>query len=446
MRPYKTIRQIGILILTAIILIFSTSCRKNNKDAQLHTDTERVVIKKGQTESGFNIINMGNNPLSFTIESSFELINVNTTSGELGFNQSKQINISLTDPSNLPFGILSGNITIKSNVGNKTIAVEIINPAPLPAKLSWNYDFIKITSHQDSTEIEIKNIGENTLNYQLETTDNFLSFSPLQDTLQANETKKIVVTADKSQLNDGLHTAHFRILSNGGNATITTEIEKNIYSISFYNPTFTPITINSQNDTTAHFVIEPNKYHSFIFSSNPGSFAYYAKTKGKSLEHDIIGLNLIWKDTLEVSQLSSPIFDLDISADFFFMQVRNNGIHSLDKWSVNNGTTQQIDDNVNIPNDGNMYNFGYYDALDKTKIFARLVGTNDDAYWANGTHFNFPNTINQSVLLESELKSSATQQRIANKKVTHSIKANIYQANSDKSRHFSYGSLLSKKR
>jgi len=87
--------------------------------------------------------------------------------------------------------------------------------------------------------------------------------------------------------------------------------------------------------------------------------------------------------------------------------VINYGVHDLNKWSINYNTNYQFDENVYIANDNQVHYFGYYDALNNSNVYARMVGTSNDAVWENGYEFNFPWTLNQSILLESSLKTKA---------------------------------------
>ncbi len=433
------------LFLASLTILFTFSACKKDKDAALGLDTHSIVFSGNQTQRYFSIVNTGDKSLNYTLSTNATYLSLEPTSGSLTFNQTARIRVE-ADVNSLSFGSHAAIIEVTSNGGTEQIQVVVQKPAPLPAELSWDVDYIKMPSVEDSTYIELKNIGETDLSFTLSSQHSFLSFSPATASLLPNATQKVWIKADKTALGDGLHAADFVINSNGGDANIQLDIEKNVYSITFFNPCYTPIAIHQPNgDTTVHEIALADRYN-FVMPANPSSFSYKAETHGQSASNMMLGLNIMWDETLDVSQEVSPIYDLNISEDFFFMRVRNNGTYKLDKWSVNNGTQYQIDDDITIPNDGNIYDFGYYDALSNTKIFARLVGTNDDAYWAQGTHFTFPNTINQSVLLESSLKSKTSSQRALSKAGASLEQAKISPEKQTVLRYRSTKALVSKRR
>jgi hypothetical protein len=174
--------------------------------------------------------------------------------------------------------------------------------------------------------------------------------------------------------------------------------------VSFFNPTYTDVDIfvpGMGSQTIA--VLDRVNY---IYGSNPESITYKASTQGETVNSQTLGYTIDWQETINLSNENSPIFDLNISKDIFFLSVVNYGSHHLNDWSINYDTDYQFDEDVNIPNDNQEYYFGYYDALDNSNVYAAIVGTSNDAVWNNGKEFDFPNTMNQSILLESSLKSS----------------------------------------
>jgi len=144
-----------------------------------------------------------------------------------------------------------------------------------------------------------------------------------------------------------------------------------------------------------------------FYNNNPLSFQYSASTIGETDNGDPLGVRILWDETIDVSAYDAPTFNLNVSADYFFMAVKNSGNYYLDLWSVNYGTDYQVDDDFFIPNDGVEYGVAYYDAFTDTDIYARLSGTSDDVVWRQGIEFLFPWTDNQYILLENNFKKSA---------------------------------------
>lgn len=408
--------NIGLFATFFVLILSFSACNKSNREAVMALDTHSLVFAKGQTERYFSIVNTGDKVLNYTLSSQADFISLSPTSGQLGFNQTARIKV-LCDASSLDFGNHTAIIQVQSNADLQSVVVSVHKEAPLPAKLAWDVDYIKIAKAQDSAYVELSNTGESDLTYQLSSPQAFLSFTFDSGSIAPQAKKKVWVKVDRAAMADGLQAAELNVSSTGGNADIQLDVEKNVYSITFFNPCYTPITIKQKGFAETHEIAVAARY-SFVMASNPSNFGYEASTQGKAADNTVLGLNIKWDETLDVSQEPSPIYDLNMNKNFFFMKVRNKGTYKLDKWSINNGTQQQIDDNITIPNDGNIYNFGYYDALSNTKVYAHLVGTtNSDAYWANGQHFTFPNTINQMVLLESSLKTTAKRVKSALKPV-----------------------------
>jgi len=178
-----------------------------------------------------------------------------------------------------------------------------------------------------------------------------------------------------------------------------------VYSITFFNPVYTPIQIMATGFNTIQ--IEPGERHHFLFADNPLSFSYTAKTTGETDDGLQLGLEILWEEMIDVSEYQSPTFNLNVNADYFFMAIINTGNYDLDMWSVNYGNDFQIDDDFVIPNDGGEYGVAYYDAFEDTDIYARLAGTNEDVVWRQGIEFVFPWIENQYVILENNFKKSA---------------------------------------
>jgi hypothetical protein len=404
-------KQYGFFYLLVALAIVFTSCRKDDRQAELNTDTSAIYFNKFENTKFFTIVNTGNSSLDYRVSSPNDFINVFPTSGLLGFNETATIEVNV-DRGLLDFGLTLGDIWINSNGGTRNIAVEVFKPIPDPPVLWWDIDYLKIEAFENNDYITIANFGEQALEFNLSTAAPWISFSQSSGTLLSNQELRIWVNADRGGLSPGLYSSLVNINSNGGSAQIPVEMEVDVYSVTFFNPTYTPIEIEVPGVIPQE--IEVLGRINFIFPSNPGSISYFASTEGETVNGQVLGLTLIWEETINLSNELYPIYDLNISNFFFFMSVKNYGTSSLDLWSINYDTEFRIDEDVLIPNDGFEYNFGYYDALDNTTIYARIVGTQFDAVWENGIEFNFPWTINQAILLESDQKKAGNIKSVRN--------------------------------
>lgn len=390
------------LFFSIFILLFS-ACRKDDRPAELHADNQQIIFKKNETTRYFGITNSGNSSMDYQITSNDDFLSISPSSGILEFNEVAKIEVN-AETNSLPDGIHYGSIMISSNGGSRQLEVIVYKPLPDPPSLWWDIDYIKIPNDSDRDYITIMNDGEGQLDYQLNSLSSWVEFSKTSGSLLAGQEDVVWVIANRNGLNNDLYSSSVNIISNGGNASVAVDMEVGVYSVSFFNPTYTVIDINVPG-LGSHQIPVLDRVN-YIFPSNPGNIFYIASTQGETVNFQQLGLSMQWQENINLTNESSPIFDLNISEDFFFLSAKNYGSHDLDQWSINYDTDYQFDEDVNIPNDGYEYYFGYYDALDETNIYARIVGTNNDAVWENGLEFNFPWVVNQGVLVESDLKSS----------------------------------------
>ncbi len=402
----------AILLLLGMIIL--SSCKKNDRPAQLNTDTNNIVFIQGENTRFFGIVNTGNAAMDFQIESSENFVSISPSDGILGFNELEKIEVRI-DSDNLDFGLHEASLYVTSNGGTQLINIQIFKPLPTPAKLWWDIDYIKIPTGSDKDYITIRNDGEETLDYAISSLQSWMSFSPNAGSLEEGQEKIIWVNIDRSGLDNDLHSGVVNILTtNGGNAKIDIDMEVGVYSVTFFNPTYTVIDINVPGQGS--FTIPVLDRVNYKYSSNPGSIFYVASTEGETVNNQTLGLYISWQDNINLSDEESPIYDLNIGEEVFFLSAVNYGSHDLDNWSINNGSDYQFDEDVLVPNNNLEYYFGYYDALDNSNVYARIVGTNNDAVWENGKEFDFPWVMNQSILLESSLKSTgAKSSRVFNK-------------------------------
>lgn len=390
------------LIISSFLFLFS-SCKKDDRPAELNTDTQKIVFEKNETVSYFGISNSGNTSMEYQVSSNDDFIEIRPSSGILGFNQTARIEVGVfTD--HLDYGLHTGSIYVNSNGGSRYIDVLVFKPLPNPASLWWDIDYIKIPNNLERDYITIRNDGEEPLNYQLSSTSNWMRFSSYQGSLLAGQEEVVWVIIDRDGLNNNLYSGVVNITSNGGNAHVAVDMEVGVYSVSFFNPTYSVIDINVPGVGAQQIPVLDRV--NYIFPSNPGNIFYSASTSGETVNFQQLGLTMEWQENINLSSETSPIFDLNIGPDFFFLSAANYGSHDLDNWSINWDTDYQFDENVYIPNDGYEYYFGYYDALENSNVYARVVGTDFDAVWENGREFNFPWTNNQGILLESDLKAT----------------------------------------
>lgn len=368
---------------------------------------------------------MGDEPMDYQISSNDDFLSVSPANGTIEFNQLAKIQV-IAETSGLDYGLHSGSIYIQSNGGSNFVDVTIFKPYPDPPLLWWDIDYIKIANNTDRDYITIKNDGEGILEYDLNTTSSWMSFSQNSGSLSAGEEDKVWVIGDKTGLSNDLYSGEIIISANdgGSDVSIPVDMEVGVYSVSFVNPTYSTIDIKVPGFNWEEIPVFDRI--NYIFPSNPGAIIYQAETKGETVNSQQLGLTLTWDETINLSEENAPVFYLNISDNFFFLSAKNYGSKDLNLWSINYNTVYEFNEDVTIPNDGLEYYFGYYDALNNSNVYARLAGTSQDAVWENGKEFNFPWTENQGILVESDLKSNIVKSsRVFTKDSSESEMLNI---------------------
>lgn len=404
----KTMKTQKITFGFLILLLFGlfSSCTKYNRPAELSVDAQSLEFNSSNLTRMFNIVNIGDELLNVSVDVDKEWVSLGGTSVTLSHAQSIVLTVQV-DPSFFQeYGTYTANLRITSNGGNFIIPITVYYFQTANPLLAIDLDYLKFSSTTSQDYFTIYNDGLEDLSFSLQSDADWLSFSQESGTVQSNGELKVYVNVDRTGLTSGLYSAEIAITSDGGDTVIDIDADVSVYSVTFFNPVFTPIQINTSQFYPV--VIEAGERYSFIFNDNPSTFAYTASTQGTTDDGTLLGVEILWDEEIDVSTYDSPTFNLNISSDYFYMAVKNSGNYYLDLWSINYGTDFQVDDDFYIPNDGVEYGVAYYDAFDDTEIYARLSGTAYDVKWSQGTEFVFPWTENQSILLESNFKKSAT--------------------------------------
>jgi len=394
----------GFLLMLA--LVFLSSCSKHKRPAEISVDAFSLQFNNSVLERSFNIMNIGDEVLYVDATSNQDWLVIIGAEYSLLHAQTKLIRIQVYPELLNGYGQFTASIFLNSNGVNGRIEIPVVVEyfQSMDPVLYVDLDYLKFPKETTQDYITLYNDGAENLSFQLQTDVNWLQFSKGSGLISPNGDLRIYIDVNRSNLLAGTHSAKVNILSNGGDANLNIDVDVEVYSITFFNPIYTPITIEATGfDAIA---LEPNERFNYVFSQNPNTFHYTASTTGSTADLFPLGLELWWEEELNVSTLESPTFNLNVSSDYFFMSVKNTGNYNLEMWSVNYGNDFQIDDDFVIPNDGVEYGVAYYEAFDDTDIYARLSGTNDDVVWSQGVEFVFPWIENQNVLLENNFKKA----------------------------------------
>jgi PKD repeat protein len=146
------------------------------------------------------------------------------------------------------------------------------------------------------------------------------------------------------------------VTNEGGEDVITGYNYINV--VQFNNPLFTDmyVTVNGTTKTMA-----PDSYVQFG-QINDYSVSYYAETYGETTGGTIIGEEIYWDETVNLTEYSS--YNLILGYDFIFFYITNPydaGDYNFNQFWVNYGDYyDETVDNITIPCDGITYGTGYY--------------------------------------------------------------------------------------
>lgn len=394
---------LGFLFLFTLGLF--SSCDKYDRPAELSIDTQALEFDNTILTRMFNIVNMGDDLLSVEAVADKDWISVVGSGVTLSHAQSSVITVHVDTDFFQEFGIYSANLFVNSNGGTFMIPVKVYYFQSAEPLLALDLDYLKFSSSTSQDHFTLYNDGFEDLNFLLQTEASWVSLSQEVGIILPDGEQRIYVGVDRTGFASGMYSAEISVTSSGGDAIVDLDMDVAIYSVTFFNPVFTPIEIlTSEFDPV---IIESGERFSFLFVDNPLTFSYSALTRGVTDDGTPLGVDILWDEEIDVSGLDSPTFNLNISSDYFYMAVKNTGNYYLDLWSVNYGTDYQVDDDFYIPNNGLEYGVAYYDAFEDTDIYARLSGTSEDVIWSQGVEFVFPWTENQAILLENNFKKSS---------------------------------------
>ncbi len=169
----------------------------------------------------------------------------------------------------------------------------------------------------------------------------------------------------------------------------------------FVNTTFTDITINV--DGFSQQVISSGDSLNFNFSGNPGSYSYTAFTKGETNSGSQVGLELNWSFTHNVNGLDSKRTNLVVSDDYFYALIQNETEYAFNRFVVNYGTSNEVDNPIDTYYDDNIHGMGYYLAVEEanTRAYYYYHPEWDYAVWAPYYPY-LPFEYNQYILFTCE--------------------------------------------
>ncbi len=205
---------------------------------------------------------------------------------------------------------------------------------------------------------------------------------------------------------NGIYSVTLVVKNEGGENEIVKYDYINV--VRFNNPVFTDIDVTVDGNTKT---MSPDSYVQFAKIDNT-SISYTAETSGKTSGGTILGEELFWDQTVDLTSYSS--YNLVVSDDYIFLYVRNSCGYSFNQFYVNYGGPDQSMDNIVIPGDGVKYSIGYYYTNYGMEIRAYLVShpLYDYVYW-----YRYPTTDNNQY---SDLTFSKSTKGQSEKEIDYS--------------------------
>ena len=156
-------------------------------------------------------------------------------------------------------------------------------------------------------------------------------------------------------------------------------------TITYSNNTSTPIkiVIGSQTQTIA-------SKGQVVLTGKPGSvLSGTASTSGVTSSGGQVGNLMTWTLDDTYPSTGNLTINMNVSTDFFFLEITNKSSFPISKVYVNYKLISQTVDNISIPADGKTYSIGYYKAFSNSNVRAEATGGNFSG------NITLPNTINQ---------------------------------------------------
>jgi len=141
--------------------------------------------------------------------------------------------------------------------------------------------------------------------------------------------------------------------------------------VTYQNDTYTPISITANGSNATIPIGGTITFHGLVGNA----LNVTAATSGTTSSGTVIGTLIAWNNLSATFPGSgTTIIAIDVSSDYFFLNVQNtNSTNSINSISVNYNNSAATTDNVEVPNDGNIYGIGYYLAYTNTGI--KLTGS-----------------------------------------------------------------------
>lgn len=188
------------------------------------------------TKKTILIKNSGVGSLEYSLSSDANWISsIIPSNGTVIANETDVIDVSI-NRNGMNYGNYSGKINILSKVGNVTVDVTMIVPDPNKPQLSISPKTINFGIRETTDNLTIKNSGRGILEWNLTDSQSWITESGNSGSLASDESKVLIITANRNGLPPNNYAGFINVTSNGGNETCNIEMEIPAEPVLFFEP------------------------------------------------------------------------------------------------------------------------------------------------------------------------------------------------------------------
>ena len=190
--------------------------------AELAVSESSLNFSTTTTDKSILVKNIGAGSLTWSITENIPWLSASPGSGTLTTDQNVTISV---DRTGLADGSYSETLSVQSNGGNRTINVDMTVENPRLNVSPATLDFGTISTNKS---VVIQNIGAGSLTWSITENISWLSASPTTGTTDSQQNVNFSVA--RPGLSPGTYSESFEVQSNGGNKTVTVnmEVEQNV--------------------------------------------------------------------------------------------------------------------------------------------------------------------------------------------------------------------------
>ncbi|MEQ8239145.1 MAG: LamG-like jellyroll fold domain-containing protein [Cyclobacteriaceae bacterium] len=172
-----------------------------------------------------SVKNISNEPVNYEVQVPGDWLTLSKTKGVITGNNTDLLNVSV-NRDRLNVGSHDGTIIFNvPDQGSKAIQVLVTKLDASAAVFVLDEGVLDFGKSLDQRILKITNEGDNTLIWNLNVTDNWLSASDASGSLPPNNQQSLTVYVNRNGLSDGDFNGKLSFTSNGGNAEVSIKME-----------------------------------------------------------------------------------------------------------------------------------------------------------------------------------------------------------------------------